>query len=328
MNPASRLHGLDALRGIAALCVLGLHVHAIYGGFPDLFGRAYLAVDFFFMLSGFLMARTYGRRLAAGLGGTAFIALRYRRLWPTMAIGGAIGLIYLWDSTRNLPLFAALALANLALIPVSFQRELFPLNVPAWSVFLELLANLVHGFWLWRLSERGLVWVAAIALIATLGFTVYFGTLDLGARPESLIAGAARALLSYTIGMILWHRWQSRAPVAVPPLVAAAGLPGLVTLPSLLGIGHWSYDLAFVLIACPLLLAGGLCFVRPSPLAVWLGNASFPLYAVHFAVLRQAQLMGFGRAAAIAAVLGITALVTLWTSRRQLPYGTAVKGGN
>jgi peptidoglycan/LPS O-acetylase OafA/YrhL len=328
MNPATRLHGLDALRGIAALCVLGLHVHAIYGGFPDLFGKAYLAVDFFFMLSGYLMARTYGQRLSSGLDGAAFLALRYRRLWPTMAIGGAIGLAYLWDSTRNLPLFAALALANLALIPASFQRELFPLNVPAWSVFLELLANLVHGYWLWRLSQRWLVWVAALALLATLGFAAYFGTLDLGARPETLTGGVARALLSYTIGMILWHRWQRRPPLAVPPLAALAGLPVLVVLPWLLGIGHWSYDLAFVLLACPLLMAGGLAFARPSPLAVWLGNASFPLYAVHFAALRKAQLMGLGRIAAIAAVLVITALVTLWTSRRQLPYGTAAKGGN
>lgn len=338
MAAPARLPGLDALRGIAAACVLGLHLPAIYPGLPTLFGRAYLAVDFFFMLSGFLMTRTYGTRLAGGFGGWRFLALRYRRLWPVMAVGGLIGAPYLWTSTQEPVLFAALFLANLLLIPVSFQRELFPLNVPAWSVFFELLANLIHGLLLWRLRGRGLVAVVTVSLLATALVARHFGTLDLGARPETLAGGLARALLSYSIGMLLWQRWGDRPPLRVRPLLAALGLPLLIVLPWALGISHWAYDLGFVLLACPLLLAGGLTLERPSPLVVWLGHASFPLYAVHFAVLRQASLIGLGPGAALAAALAVTALVTLWTTRRAprltadktmpLAYGETANGGN
>lgn len=312
----ARLYGLDAMRGIAAICVLGLHVPAIYAGLPNLFGKAYLAVDFFFMLSGFLMARTYGARLANGrLSGWQFLHLRYRRLWPVMAVGGLIGAGYLWSATQDPWLFAALFIANLALLPVSFQQELYPLNVPAWSVFLELAANALHGLLLGRLTSRAIFAVALIALALTIWSASAAGSLDLGARPASLLSGFARAILSYAIGMLLFRRWKDRSPLALPPLIAAGSFPLLLALPRILGFDHWVFDLAFVLIASPLLLAGGLGMSRPATWAVWLGNASFPLYAVHFAVLRQAQLWEIGPVGAVMLVIALTVPVTLWAAR-------------
>ncbi|MBS0482717.1 MAG: acyltransferase [Proteobacteria bacterium] len=334
----ARLYGLDAMRGIAAVCVLVLHVHAIYGGFPDMFGKAYLAVDFFFMLSGYLMARTYGARLAGGMGGMRFFRIRYRRLWPTMAMGGLIGAGYLWAATQDPRLFALIFAANILLIPVSYQQELFPLNVPAWSVFYELVVNAIHGLFLARLSAAWLALIAGLSLLATALLSARFGTLDLGARPATLLPGLPRALLSYTVGMLLWQAWRDRPPVPISPLLAALGFPALIVLPWLIGIDHWAYDLAFVLGACPLLLAGGLAVQRPSMLAMWLGQGSFPLYAVHFAVLRQAQLLGFGAVGGLCLALAAAALVTIWTMRRAshsptdkpraLPYPGAAKEGH
>ena len=84
-----RLYGLDALRGMAAMVVLFMHVFG--------FAAGHLAVDFFFMLSGFIMARTYEPRLQGRtIGAGQFLMGRYRRLGPAMAAGASTGLaIYL-----------------------------------------------------------------------------------------------------------------------------------------------------------------------------------------------------------------------------------------
>ena len=128
------------LRGIAALCVLGLHVEWIYNLSPRLFAKSYLAVDLFFMLSGYVMARTYEPRMAQGLAPLRFLLTRYRRLWPVMAIGCLIGLPKLFVDTPNPAVFTAAATLNLLLLPLPWKELAFPMNIPAWSIFLELAA--------------------------------------------------------------------------------------------------------------------------------------------------------------------------------------------
>ena len=91
-EPLPRLHGIDALRGIAALCVVGLHAHGVFGGYPNWFAKGYLGVDFFLMLSGFMMARVNEPRLAAGLSPLVLMRARYRRMWGTVALGSLIGI--------------------------------------------------------------------------------------------------------------------------------------------------------------------------------------------------------------------------------------------
>ena len=83
-------HTLDGLRGVAALFVAMRHTNlfhraGIHGG--------YLAVDLFFVLSGFVIAHAYERRLASGLSVGRFMAARYLRLWPVYVLGAALGLI-------------------------------------------------------------------------------------------------------------------------------------------------------------------------------------------------------------------------------------------
>src|ERR1700754_1815377 len=84
-----RYHTLDAMRGVAALSVL------LYHWRPQLpwilFGSGYLAVDLFFLLSGFIIAHAYDEKLAKGLGFLDFLALRLMRLCPMLAFGTAIG---------------------------------------------------------------------------------------------------------------------------------------------------------------------------------------------------------------------------------------------
>src|SRR5690348_12833235 len=89
-----RLNGLDALRGVAALVVAFHHlsVISVSRGLGEL---PFLAVDLFFVISGFVMARTYEERLQTTLSTPRFILLRYKRLWLPLAIGTMLGMIAL-----------------------------------------------------------------------------------------------------------------------------------------------------------------------------------------------------------------------------------------
>ena len=88
----SRLSGLDALRGVAAIMVVLLHVNHLAGD-AGWFTAGYLAVDLFFMLSGYVLARTFDRRLESDLSAMDFLVIRLRRLWPVMAVGALLGLV-------------------------------------------------------------------------------------------------------------------------------------------------------------------------------------------------------------------------------------------
>src|ERR1044072_6175275 len=118
------LRGLGALRGIAAVLVLVGHTSPQMGLH---LGKLYLAVDFFFMLSGYIMARTYEARMHQGRD-IDFLVARVKRLWPTMAIGTLL-MIPLLNHFQFSHIFFVLGLLS---IPALFGRLVFPLNGPAW----------------------------------------------------------------------------------------------------------------------------------------------------------------------------------------------------
>src|SRR5262245_61697811 len=106
----NRLYGLDALRGVAALAVLFHHYEVIFGS-THYFSRAYLAVDVFFMISGYVMARTYEGRLGNSLSAVQFLWIRIKRLWPTMAVGTTIGAFLMVGKLAPVDFFLAYFLA-------------------------------------------------------------------------------------------------------------------------------------------------------------------------------------------------------------------------
>ncbi len=316
LAPSMRLPGLDLLRGIAALCVLGLHVEWIYSLSPRFFAKSYLAVDLFFMLSGYVMARTYEPRMAQGLAPLRFLLARYRRLWPVMAIGCLIGLPKLFIETSDPAVFTVAATLNLLLLPLPWRDLAFPMNIPAWSIFLELAANLLHAAVLWRLGTRWLVGLIALAIPLTIWAGTHYGDLDIGAHTSEYLASVPRIALSYVIGILAWRWWRDTPPFAVPPLLACMAMPVLFIAASLLRLDSWRFDVAFIVIACPLLIAGALRY-RPaeassaSVVAAGLGALSFPLYAVHMPVLEGMQRLGFGSLTGGLAALTTAITVTL-----------------
>lgn len=299
----TRLPGLEALRGVAAICILLLHTRAVFGGKP-VFGKGYLAVEFFLMLSGFLMAYAQEARLARDAAPLRFIASRYRRLWPTMALGSVIGLPRLFLHASGMGQFAAIALANLLLIPVSFRREVFPLNIPAWTIFYELVANALHAL-VFRHMRLWAIWLGIVALAPVMVWIGQsWGSFDVGARPEHFLAGLPRILFAYLIGIALGRWWGEHPPVPVPPLLAIPAMPAILAAGWWLGLNHWWFDFTFTVIACPLMIAGGLRLARFHKPAGLFGQLSFPLFAVQMPILQGMEMLGFsywaGGAAAIA----------------------------
>ncbi len=309
--PSSRLLGLDALRGIAAMCVVLFHMRTVFDAAPQLSPRAYLAVDFFFVLSGFVMARAYEAKLAKGLGGEQFFKIRYLRLWPTIAFGCLLFIPFVLEAAGGFNrAFAKVFVVNMLLLPALDEKEFFPLNLPAWSIFFELLANAVHGFVLWRLGTRTLVTLSGFFLIG-LGWQAHtFGNLNLGAGAGEFLAGSMRVGFSYTIGILIWRLWGERQVNALLGWAALIAMPLLFSLPIGGHTSFWLYDLVFVAIVSPLILVGGLAIRGGGWGAIIAGEPSFPLYATHFPMLYIGRSLGLGAASSVIACLAMAGLVT------------------
>ena len=291
-----RLDGLDALRGIAALVVLLFHAWKFFGGTTAV-AEGWLAVDFFFALSGFVMARTYEARMVDWRG---FMKLRFRRFWPMVLIGGSLGLpvLYFKLGVAAIPI----ALLNLAFIPFFFDGDIFPLNGPFWSLFYELYANAAHALVFRRFRDKHLAIGIAVLAVSMAVLGNHFGSLNIGASPRTFVAGFARVLLPYLIGVLLYRRWRDEPPLRVPQVLTPMLLPILVIAAS--AVPGWMPQLAFVLVGVPLLLMGGIR-LQAGILGRWLGLISFPLYAVHVPILVLCRGFGIGEVAAIALALAI-----------------------
>ncbi len=321
-----RLEGLDGLRGIAALSVLGYHAVGLLHPEWNLIGRGYLAVDFFFMLSGYVMARTYEQRLAQGFGTRRFMVARYRKLWPFMAVGALLGTpivaFQLGDPLATLKIAAP----NILLIPSFGEGALYPVNIAAWSIAAELFANLLHGLILWRMPSRMLALLCLCLVPLVCWIAASFGGLTVGADTASTHLGFARALLPYCIGIMLWRWWRDRPTLPVNPGLAFAAMPPLVLLvPALLAV-PWAYDIAFSLLVCPLLMAGGLAWRGSSATLRWIGLISFPLYAVNLPILLWSKALGLGMLSGLALCLGLAWYLAMQTGAQAAARPLAAHG--
>ena len=297
---------LDALRGVAALPVVYLHTAHAYGSFL-LFPHAHMAVDFFLLLSGFVMAYVYQQRLDAGWRVYDFLHARVLRLYPLYFLGllaGAV-LLVLQDRfgkvhtpvTLLLKLFA-LGLFFLPTPPLPLLRgatgAMYPFDVPAWSLFFELAANLGHAVFLRRRRLAVLAVLCAVMAIVQLMAALHFNGFDYGPDRKDYLIGLGRTFLSYPLGMLLYRLWQKdRWRMRASPWIIGPTLLLLLAMPRL-GALNGIFEWLVVVLGFPLLLWLGantqpsLRMVRP---ARWLGALSYPLYILHvpfFAFFEQA----------------------------------------
>jgi peptidoglycan/LPS O-acetylase OafA/YrhL len=173
MTPTKeRFSALDACRGFCAVAVVFYHMDALthFHGW-SVVRNAFHAVDFFFVLSGFVIASAYGHRLRTGAQLRRFSIRRFGRLYPLhAAVLAAYVLIELWALAHQQDAFVddhsiPGLLASIALLQ-GFGSLALTWNYPAWSISVELWINLAFGLYVCWLGRRS-VWVsAAIMLIA------------------------------------------------------------------------------------------------------------------------------------------------------------------
>ena len=311
-----RLLGLDALRGLAAIAVLVFHL-----GFP-VFG-AHLAVDFFFMLSGFVMARTYEQRLQSGvMGPVAFMKVRYKRLWGWMALGTSIGLVgVVLSGGASVQAFVSFAFMVALLPALNMPAMPYFLNVPLWSIVYELVANAAHALGLARMGKKSLA-VFAIACFAGLCWATIVAGFPRGGFVEYHWTSLFKVGASYTLGILIWRLWGDTPPIKVPFAAAFVALPAYCVF-----IYFWNLSLAplfFIAVLSPLMMFGGMGAQFESDVAKrWaktLGDISFPLYAVHLPLIMLIRLPG---GPAMAAAIGLATFA--WLKRDALRAGLAGK---
>jgi peptidoglycan/LPS O-acetylase OafA/YrhL len=170
---AGRFHTLDAMRGIAAIAVVIFHVGTVMG--LQVCKSGYLAVDFFFVLSGFVLARAYEMTLKSELSFWRFIAMRLIRLYPLLALGVLFGAITVVGqiaehspTALNSAAASAAFVFNALMLPAVTSPGLFPFDGPAWSLFFELVINAIFAAILYRTNS------SLIAIFCVASGALYF----------------------------------------------------------------------------------------------------------------------------------------------------------
>lgn len=293
-----QFHTLDGLRGIAAAAVVAFHAGSFFGPFKP--QSAYLAVDFFFVLSGFVLAYAYDNRLGSRLTAAAFLRRRVIRLFPLYLAGSvlagcaaATAVFVAHDAAQwNVQSLVTAAILAAVMLPSPVTANLFPLNIPSWSLFFELLANGVYGTRVWQ--GRRFVW--AVVILAAVGVfveAIIAGDMNNGVEwgdPwwSTLVWGAFRVAYSFPLGLLLYRNIDAIRLPRCPPVVLAIVLIGLLWCnPG----ASWRvpFDLAFVLAVSPAIVMIG---AQTEPATAWqtaacgfLGAISYPIYALHHPVL-------------------------------------------
>lgn len=281
------LKPLTGLRGLAAWYVVLFHIRLstpMPAPLLAVLGKGYLAVDLFFMLSGFVLWLNYAERLRGeGLAGApAFLWRRVARIWPLhlFVLGGAVAFaLALVAAGRPNPVdypFSQLPLHLLLVQNWGFTDDL-AWNDPAWSISCELAAYLLLPLLCLSVDWRRLP-VGALVLVLLLlagALALIFGAAALPRLGDDIPHfGLVRCLVEFAMGTILCALWQQGVRPLWPALGAVSAAIG------------WAAGLPEPF-AVPLLFAGLLLALANSrllsdPVTLWLGEVSYSIYLAHF----------------------------------------------
>jgi peptidoglycan/LPS O-acetylase OafA/YrhL len=298
-QPAShRFAALDALRGIAALGVALHHIEAVNGPASWwLAGNGGLFVDFFFVLSGFVIAASYGERLAQGFSLLRYAVLRIGRVWPLHAVmvlaALALELAAWVFGSQGLSAYAPFtgthspghALTSFLLLDGYFPGRTNFYSGAGWSISVELLLYALAA-----LAFRGGRWgMAALMGAGALGLGLHLAELDL----PGLTTMVQRGLAGFALGVACWfihRRFATRLRAA--SVIEGLALAGLFLA---IALADSTTDAALVIVPAALVVLvfareqGEISRLLRTPPFEWLGRISYSIYMVHAMV--QARIM-------------------------------------
>lgn len=304
------LKSLQAGRAIAALAVAAFHLSSLrslpqYGGIAplhDFTDHGTLGVDFFFVLSGFIIAYAHGKDIGRPGRWRNYVVKRVTRIYPLYWILSAVMIVSIVTGLGSTPLPAGESDWLTTILLVHFSPFIPPLQ-QSWTLFYEIMFYALFSLAILdrRLGLAALVmWIATIALLSR-------------HQGEDTVTGnfAAAINFDFILGMAAAAIFPRLGKIGAPVL----GVAGIVLLAALLWLdrsGHWSaplqaaYGLSFAAIvasAAALEIRG---LMPPMPVLTMLGNASYSIYLVHVNV--ESHLLRAFSAAHAESLVGQTGL--------------------
>jgi peptidoglycan/LPS O-acetylase OafA/YrhL len=289
LAPTRPYRTLDGLRGVAALIVVTRHAGDVFPG--RLFPESFLAVDLFFLLSGFVIAHAYEARLMAGLGLRSFLKTRIIRLYPLYLLGLALGAVAygMKAHTTGAP-FDGVWLLQAGVIGVLMLPAVPPLPMgssaldgPTWTLGPELAANLLYAASLRRLGRRSLTLLIAAGGVGLVACEFVYGSLDGGWSVERFPLIGMRLAFSFFLGVAMF---RSRPVRRTAPFAAWACLAVVAAALMLHPAAQVRqvYELVAVIAVFPAIVAMAVrCEpgLRSAPTFKALGLMSYALYVIH-----------------------------------------------
>lgn len=288
---------LDGLRGTAAISILVFHFMELiwldYSENP--LGHGFLAVDFFFCLSGFVTGYAYDDRIRQ-MGILSFFKTRLIRLHPLVVLGSVLGLFaFLFDPFSINPYALGVQpiiiafICSIFLIPMPGLPEragaLFPYNSPSWSLFMEYLANIAYALFLNRLHKIVMLLLAGLAAVWLL-FTAYqAGTLIGGWDEKTWLDGIARVSFSFLAGLTVFRyglMWRTRFGYLLLSVLL------ILTFAFPYFRFNWLAESLVVILVYPVIImigAGAIVRGRVRKICLFFGRLSYPLYMSHIVAI-------------------------------------------
>ena len=278
-------HTLDALRGAAALIIITRHCDQLLGG--AVVPQSFLAVDLFFVLSGVVIANAYERRLQGGLSLWEFTKIRMIRLYPLYLIGITLGFLQHEGQAvtghRFSPVEAALTLA-FAIPMLLAPPGVSALNGPRWTLFYEMISNLIYAGFIRRLTDRVLLVVIGISAAVLIVSAFWRNSLEYGYGYQDFAFGLARVCYSFFVGVMLW-RWRRPGSQKSEPIAwALVAITAAVLLAPVTGVWSVPYELIAALLVFPAMVCVAMATeVSPRTASAFglLGVLSYATYVLH-----------------------------------------------
>ena len=320
---------LDGLRGVAAAMVVAFHLLEAHSGgnhLNQIINHGYLAVDFFFMLSGFVIGYAYDDRWNRMSTGT-FFKRRLIRLQPMVIMGSIVGAALFWF--QDAPCYPAMEgvsagavllvmLLGCTLLPLPLKwdvrgwMEMHPLNGPAWSLYYEYIGNILYALFIRKFSKTALTVLVAIAACFTVHrcLTAPAGDIVGGwaLNWEQQYVGLVRLMYPFFGGLLL-----SRLGWLIRTRKNAFGWCSLMIIavlsaPRIGGEdGYWMnglYEAFCIICIFPVIVsmgAGGrITGKRSAAVCKFLGDISYPVYITHYPLVYIYTAWAFNRQATLA----------------------------